>query len=144
VKTAEAYSMSWEAKNKDNKAGDKQCYHGKQEAIYFIIECLEAYLHKIRITNGGPQLCYLTSDPAWEFFDHFPSFVYVASSIVSFAQLVQCYQQSSSGQHSNNAIVFSVQRNKRIAMYDFQHYRSFIMCITHFNKEPINLTCFLN
>lgn len=54
----------------------------------------EAYLfyvtkHKIRITNGGPQLCYLTSDPDWEFFfDHFPSFVYVASSIVSSAQLV--------------------------------------------------------
>ena len=93
-----------------------------------ILAAKEAYLlyvtkHKIRITNGGPHLCYLTSDPDWEFFDHFPSFVCVASSIVSSAQLVQYCQQSSSGQHSNNAIFFfSTTENKRIAMYDFQHY----------------------
>jgi hypothetical protein len=77
-----------------------------------ILAVKETYLfyvtkHKIRITNGDPQLCYLNSDPDWEFFfDHFPSFGYVASSTVSSAQLVQYYQQSSSGQHSNNAIVF--------------------------------------
>lgn len=93
-----------------------------------ILAATEAYLfyvtkHKIRITNGDPQLCYLTSDPDWEvFFDHFPSCGYVASSIEGSGQLVQYYQQSSSGQHSNNVILFSAQPNKRIATYDFQHF----------------------